>query len=567
MLLNVCDTLQYDEAMFRTEPWMETCLGIKRNDLKMFSFIYNHTLSRDTVVDIKQDYLSNIMGCSRKTISNALNRLVEKGWLCRVDKDYTLYTGYVLNYSEIVAKFPSLVRGMVEHLLPSVKNLIKFSNGERVYHNSEKVTPSQVKHNEKVTPSHNNIYINNNIYSCISSNTKNKNINNNIYNSTMPRCKFSVEDNPSQRTLQDLSIEELQELQKDIQRVLTEKQENTQKDEIVTENQPFVTEIPDLQTENSEFITETDLSIPDCCVTEEKCPLEYVEYCQSLLVEYLEDRRTGVEVLAQTNLFGCTLPKSIKRTKATVADIYRLIEDMFPHTQEGVVSEINQLLRMLVTSCLERNHKPSYNSWVLNLGHLMEYCQGDLSVAKLEITQQLAGEQDLPLAKYKVGSTYLKFNLGKHLDVPDVYNAIVDERCDPTKGPKYEETNTWLKKYLKMRVGKDHINFDLDGWHDLIDHLFVYSEGNIDVAAETIRIQTLRSATTTVPYGATGLSKTEFEKREQLKYTSRYPQRGFTDTLAGTTHPKACADMTPEEYQEFVDTDLAHNNDGSLMKF
>lgn len=527
MNYNIVNNPEYTADNIPTEHWMTDELGLTKTKLKIFALIYNHTVSFGTAVDLGQEYLSNIFKCTRKTISIKINELINEGFILKIDPEMCIVnTGYILDYESIKKSFPKVFNIITNEL-------------SKFLCNSYKVT---FLHN-KMLHRHNNIYINNSNNNIINtfSNSNNIKINNNKYNNNYY----------GDVTFSD-SIKCLRNDDGNVICTYTEVTETATED--VNNNQCDVTFSKDKKFVEKENFTK-----------------EYKNTCFELFT--LELRETGEKILSQKNLFNNLAPKSVKKTKKNVSDIFRLIDRTFPKETGEIVTKLNTALKDLVKANLEREHKPSYSAWEYNIQYLMDYSEGNLEVAYQEVVEQLAGDQDMPIAKYKIGSTYTKFKPRIMNTVPQYFYEIVDCRCDPLKSPEHAKLNKQLRKYLRILLGKDRLKgMTEESLNDDIDNLFTYSEGNIELAYETLRIQCLRYATTTVPYNAVGLTKTEFEKQEREKYQSYHNTRNngkwFVDNIGGNPNkPKGLGDMTLEEKEQFIKNELVHNDDGTLAKF
>jgi hypothetical protein len=118
---NTNNKLVQDNNFFIVSGWMINKLGLKGNDLMVYSIIYGFSQDKTTKFSGSLAYLCQLTGAGRTAVIDALNRLREKGY---IEKEVFTRNGVVLNkYSacEIIAnRFP--IEGDLENESESVRN-------------------------------------------------------------------------------------------------------------------------------------------------------------------------------------------------------------------------------------------------------------------------------------------------------------------------------------------------------------------------------------------------------------------------------------------------------------
>lgn len=72
-----------DENFYQVSGWMLNRLHLKGVELQVFAIIYGSTQGGETKFSGDLNYLCDWTGASEETVTNALNRLTEKGLLLR----------------------------------------------------------------------------------------------------------------------------------------------------------------------------------------------------------------------------------------------------------------------------------------------------------------------------------------------------------------------------------------------------------------------------------------------------------------------------------------------------
>ena len=144
-----------DHNFYAVSGWMVTRLGLKGRELHAYAIIYGFTQDRETEFSGSLSYISEWLGCTKKTAIETLKSLISKGLIA---KNQDEIHGVKVNYYKVI--------------LPPAKPQVPLSDG------GVKITPTSVKtttgqcnnYNEggvKTTPNiYSNIY-NNNIYTPI----------------------------------------------------------------------------------------------------------------------------------------------------------------------------------------------------------------------------------------------------------------------------------------------------------------------------------------------------------------------------------------------------------------
>jgi len=118
---NTNSKLVQDNNFFIVSGWMINKLGLKGNDLMVYSIIYGFSQDKTTKFSGSLAYLCQLTGAGRTAIIDALNRLRDKGY---IEKEVFTRNGVVLNkYSacEIIPnRFP--IEGDSETESESVRN-------------------------------------------------------------------------------------------------------------------------------------------------------------------------------------------------------------------------------------------------------------------------------------------------------------------------------------------------------------------------------------------------------------------------------------------------------------
>lgn len=152
-----------DHNFYAVSGWMVTRLGLKGRELHAYAIIYGFTQDCETEFSGSLSYISEWLGCTKKTTIETLKSLISKGLIA---KNQDEISGVKVNYYKVIlppAKQEATpVTGSVKTTPPSVKTTTGQCNN---YHEgSVKTTPNI----------YSNIY-NNNIYTPLESKTDFKN--------------------------------------------------------------------------------------------------------------------------------------------------------------------------------------------------------------------------------------------------------------------------------------------------------------------------------------------------------------------------------------------------------
>lgn len=119
------------------QGWMRTELGLKGNDLMIYAVIYGFSQTEKQWFTGSRQYLADWLGCSVRTVQNALDKMTADGLL---QKRKGLRNGKV--YCDYRADFESEKTALSESektALPKVKNL-HYRKGKNCTSESEKIS-------------------------------------------------------------------------------------------------------------------------------------------------------------------------------------------------------------------------------------------------------------------------------------------------------------------------------------------------------------------------------------------------------------------------------------------
>lgn len=141
-----------DHNFYAVCGWMVTRLGLKGRELHAYAIIYGFTQDRETEFSGSLSYISEWLGCTKKTTIETLKSLINKGLIAKKQDEIC---GVKVNYYKVILppakQEPTPFTGSVKTTPPSVKTTTGQCNN---YHEG----------GVKITPNiYSNIY-NNNIY-------------------------------------------------------------------------------------------------------------------------------------------------------------------------------------------------------------------------------------------------------------------------------------------------------------------------------------------------------------------------------------------------------------------